>query len=387
MSQLVRPVPRVALALLGLVLSVATGLADKVTLRNGRVQEGQIESEDDKQVVLRLASGKITLMKTMITSIERSGASASSGATAGGAKAPTGGLVAFLDGREIPPGFEDLVEELKQLCRKRDEMAAIDATNVKLEASIKKLVGEVKKIEKADAENARKISRAAPAANPIAYSKLVDGANVVRQNLNQKRAELYEAQNSRRGAMPQVSEYVGSIDRFEQTLTAVQAESAEAQAMRKDIRGVLDKLEQEVRVVPMDPASSVEIKLLDAKVNDRATGKFFVDASMSYVAVSRTFAKRLGVHVPGLQESTVTDAEGKQVKLRVMLLDSLQIGETKLPGMDCVVLDKMPRNDLDGVIGTNALGFFAVYVDPATKGLVIKDYRAKPGLVGGASRD
>lgn len=357
-------------------LAAATpGLADKVTLKNGRVQEGLVESEDAKQVVLRMESGKITLMKTMILSIERAGASA------GGSGGAAGGLDAFLEGKTIPETFVPLAEEYRSLCKKRDEIARLDAENAKTVTSIKRMVADLRQLEKTDADLTRKISKLAPQSNPVLYNKYVDQVNAVRQRLNQKQGEIHAAQNELRADVPQISEYLGSVEQFRRTLESVPVTGDETLALLTSFREGHVKLESEVVNLPRDPASEAETTLVSAKLNGKAAGKFLVDASVSYTAVSHAFAKRLGLHVPLLREGAATKADGTEEKVRIFLIDMLEIGDLKLHGIDGAVFEKLPREGIDGILGTNTLAFLSVYMDPATRNVVMQSYRARPDLI------
>jgi hypothetical protein len=107
---------------------------------------------------------------------------------------------------------------------------------------------------------------------------------------------------------------------------------------------------------------------------------------VNHVAVSQGLAKRLGISIADLPQGVGSGPEG-EVKGRVMFFDTMLIGETKLTGLEALVVEKLPRPGIEGVLGTNALGYFVVYKDPETNKLVMMSYRAQAKPAEGAPRD
>src|SRR5690349_21392856 len=62
---------RIGLALFGVIVCIASVRADTVYLRNGKTLDGEVIREDKEVVVIKVASGEITLKMADVVGVER----------------------------------------------------------------------------------------------------------------------------------------------------------------------------------------------------------------------------------------------------------------------------------------------------------------------------
>jgi predicted aspartyl protease len=108
--------------------------------------------------------------------------------------------------------------------------------------------------------------------------------------------------------------------------------------------------------------------LLETTVNDRGPYRFVLDTGAGGTIITPKLAKELGVKPDGRESPDKATGAGGQVDIRMGMVKSLQIGETRLEELQVGIMDlagvsKVVETDLDGIIGYNFLKKFRVVID------------------------
>jgi clan AA aspartic protease (TIGR02281 family) len=113
--------------------------------------------------------------------------------------------------------------------------------------------------------------------------------------------------------------------------------------------------------VPVPLVQSGRGWLLDARLNDRVTGRFLLDTGATSCAITPLIAGRLGL-LPAGRHVDIDTAAGR-IRAGVVRLQSVTVGRQRAHQVQALVLDAI-EDDLDGVIGLNFLDQFTVAIDP-----------------------
>ncbi len=103
-------------------------------------------------------------------------------------------------------------------------------------------------------------------------------------------------------------------------------------------------------------------------LNDTLSGPLLIDTGASYCVLTRATAARLGVRTPTGASVPVATANG-EVEAPLVRLDSIQVEDARLAGVDAVVMDAV-EPPLVGIIGLSFLNQFRRYSVDQTRGTI-----------------
>jgi clan AA aspartic protease (TIGR02281 family) len=92
-----------------------------------------------------------------------------------------------------------------------------------------------------------------------------------------------------------------------------------------------------------------------ATVNKRHRGRFLIDTGASYVALSSTFARRIGLEAP--EGSVLIQTANGPTTARPITLDAVAIQGASASRVSALVLDSLPE-EIDGLLGLSFLSRF-----------------------------
>jgi clan AA aspartic protease (TIGR02281 family) len=101
--------------------------------------------------------------------------------------------------------------------------------------------------------------------------------------------------------------------------------------------------------------------LLDARLNERVSGRFLLDTGATSCVITPLMAGRLGLFPP--TRHVEIDTAAGPVGAGVVRLRSVTVGPHRADYVQALVLDAI-EDDLDGVIGLNFLDRFVYAIDP-----------------------
>lgn len=108
--------------------------------------------------------------------------------------------------------------------------------------------------------------------------------------------------------------------------------------------------------------------IVQGTLNDALTGPLLIDTGASYCVVTRKTAERLGVTRIVGATVPVTTANG-EVEADLVRLDSIQIEDARLAGVEAVVMDAV-EPPLVGILGLSFLNKFRRYSVDQARGTI-----------------
>jgi clan AA aspartic protease (TIGR02281 family) len=111
-----------------------------------------------------------------------------------------------------------------------------------------------------------------------------------------------------------------------------------------------------------------------ATVNRRHRGRFLIDTGASYVALSASFAGRLGLEAQGA--TVLVQTANGPVTARPVVLDAVAVQGASAARVSALVMDTLPTG-VDGLLGLSFLSRFQVKLDRAERRLELTASRRK----------
>jgi clan AA aspartic protease (TIGR02281 family) len=109
-----------------------------------------------------------------------------------------------------------------------------------------------------------------------------------------------------------------------------------------------------------------------ARINQKEWGRFLLDTGASAVQVSRKTARRLGLERQKSQAVPVTLAGGAVVAGRMIMLDSLKLGDVTVQDVRAIILDHEKGQSADGLLGMSFLEHFKFSIDTQKQELILE---------------
>jgi len=144
-----------------------------------------------------------------------------------------------------------------------------------------------------------------------------------------------------------------------------------AKAQRRDTPATADVARAPVPVpahhhIPLSGGSKHLI--VRGTLNDTLSGPLLIDTGASYCVLTRATAARLGLRAQSGASVPVATANG-EVEAGLVRLDSIQVEDARLAGVDAVVMDAV-EPPLVGIIGLSFLNQFRRYSVDQTRGTI-----------------
>jgi len=354
--------------LLLLVLSPAAARADQILLKNGQTLEGVIRSEDSTETTLDFGYGTTTLQKTDIASIRRSSLKQrqalerrflSQAAKSGALTAPAGAkeLGRLLDAaRRDREAAQDAHREREQLLGEREE----------LEAQSRELKGR-------QPDLAAALSRANPDGGD--YNALVGESNALNAQLQADSYRSEEAGRKLEEGEATVVKYVASYDALRRYASANLArlradpQDEAAAAFFADASQELSAMAKDFKKETVASKRAGEHLVVDALFNDKVRAPLLVDTGASQTVISPKVAEELGLAGGTVAHAILAD--GKQVEGKMIMLDTINVGGSRVEKAPVVVL-AAPGPAAEGLLGMSFLKNFMVRLDLAGNQLILE---------------
>jgi len=357
------------------LIITAGGLrGDRVYFKNGRSIEGIIREERDDAVVIGLGLGSMTIKREQIDRVERDTGAANEDQQSAWRKRYC------LHERYVPKGFEALGAAFRGLKASRDGAVKakrnLSATD-KEELELNRKLSDVAMARKA---LSTQIAASSPQRDVRAYNALVAKHNTLAAEAALLQGKLEEAENGRHNRRSVISAYQDDLLSFRRQFDAAandrdRREFDEAtQYFLAQVGKQLEAYEKEFSDVGARALRRGDATIVQAVVNGRRQGLFLVDTGATLVALSETFARKLGIRMSSLPETEVTVADGRHVKARLALLRSVKVGDTSVENVRAVIMPGDVQKDIDGLLGMSFLRHFNVRLGGNAGGLQLKQF-------------
>lgn len=352
--------------------------ADTIYLKNKHAMEGIIQQENEKEVVLDIGFGEITISNAEIERVDKSD--------------PQGRQEILKNwqnkypetGRWIPEGAGDIFASFKAVEKKRDETidAKREMSNIqvvydgqenalfKLHSRFGELNARLNGMDKSD---------------PYAYNKLVAEINAASAQISQLANEVKKSSKRLRelGAnysdrmgeyREKLLEFTGYVDNEYEKLsmeTAPEEKKDFYQWLRRELGEWKEDFEHK-EVVLKRQGGGIAV---DVILNGRARTSLIVDTGADLVTISDKIAKELGFYEGAGDTITVVLADGKTAEAERVILDSVSVNGFEVKNVEAAVIKKAPDSDVDGLLGMSFLRNFLMKIDSSRDRLILEKFK------------
>ncbi len=349
--------------------------ADKVYLQNGRAIEGIIQQETKGYITLDIGAGEITLPKSDIKFIEEYGSKKQKELKFGWSDKY------FLNPEYVPEGLEDLASRFRQLSNLRQEAIESSAQRSTIISQIKEIQQETVQAKGELARISEILLSINPQENVNRYNKLVSKSNLLSSKI--RLLTITEEKLTKKAAEfdKDTSKYINYLDTFKKEFNQEHQVSLDPDTQRghflvtikKNLKGMGGDFIKH----STDYKSYRGNVIVEAVINDTQTVKLVVDTGASVVAISKDVIHRMGLDIENNPELTVVVADGRTVKAKQVVLESLRVGNAKVKNVFAAVLDKPTQGFTDGLLGMSFLSNFSLKLDSANNELVLEKFNPR----------
>ena len=345
--------------------------ADMIYLKNGKQIEGLIEIENSESVKINIGSGKIILQKKNISRILK--------------YAPQ--KQAILE-KELRYKYfwqpEFAPEELKTLI---DHLQKIEDLRVSAIDAKKEKDAVIEEIDKHDStltvlsKKAIKLSKEVIAfsadEDPEKYNILVKEFNSLYAKIKLNEHEKDTLTKKILLFDEKISKYVTELNLFRKEFAQSSEEEVNAES-----GGLIEVFRKKIEVMDLDfikhsidynfSGSGITVEVL---LNNLVVAGLVLDTGASVVMLSRETADRLNLDLDKKSFSTyVTLADGRKVKARMTLLESIKVGELEARNVKTAILEHAEDVSNDGLLGMAFLKNFTLRIDPKGEKIILEEF-------------
>ncbi|MBI5240292.1 MAG: retroviral-like aspartic protease family protein [Elusimicrobia bacterium] len=353
-----------------LVLLLRPGLAqaDEVLLKTGRSMAGLIQGETSSELTLDFGYGTTVLQKEDIESIRRS-----SPKERQALKRRFLGQAAQSGALKPPPGAEELGRLLDAARRSRE--AAQDARRERedLQAQREELILKMRELKLRQPSLASALNSADPQ-NP-GYNSLVGEVNGLNAGLQAAHYQHEEAGRKLEEGEAATERYFGDYGALRR-YAAAHLKSLRAAARDEDGRVFYETADADLVEMARDfkrEASAArrlgEHLVVDVLFNGAVRAPMLVDTGASQTMISPKVADAAGLTGGETVETTVAD--GRRVQGRLIVVDSLAVGASRVEKTPVVVL-AAPGPGAEGLLGMSFLKNFMFQLDMPNNRLILE---------------
>jgi clan AA aspartic protease (TIGR02281 family) len=361
--------------LLVLALLPGSARADQLLLKNGQALEGIIQSEDAAELTLDFGYGTTVLQKADIASIRRSspkerqalerrflGRAAKSGAIA------------------PPPGAEGLARLLEAARRGREAAQDAHREREQLLGEQEELAAQSRELRSRQPGLAAALASASPN-DRRGYNALVGEVNALNAGLTANAFQSEEAGRKLAAGETAVGKYLGDYNALRRyaaaNLKGLRAgpQDEAAKTFFADVDQELSEMAGDFKRDAVASRRVGEHLVVDALFNGKVTEPLLVDTGASQTVISPKVAAELGLE--GGQVVHAVLADGRSVEGKLIVLDSLAVGDSRVEKTPVVVL-AAPGPQAEGLLGMSFLKNFMFQLDLANKKLILEGLAPAP---------
>lgn len=336
--------------------------ADFVEFTNGNRLEGIIVEETATEVRMKVGAGTVTFPRSQLRAVSRD-AAANAGLRQRWQEEH------FAEPAFLPPDLHALAREFRELAGRQSAATAAQTEIGRLRNEVAQGDTTRERLEQRRAEVLALLPKLKNAGNPAAYNRLVLTNNdLVTQlaalQLRGRELETREATNR-----ATVNAYLTSLLRVRNAVEAGRAQPGTNAATRLFFEKAGERIAaltaalEEFKLPMSDGAAGHAVAI--ARVNDRAEARLLVDTGASLVCFYAPAAARLGLRWDPALTRRAALADGREIEVHPITLESLTVAGARLPRVAAAVIATAPAGDVDGLLGMSFLREFDVQLDPA----------------------
>ncbi len=368
---------RIVLVLLFWFFHATDTYADTVHLKNKRELEGIVREETQKDVVLDVGFGTITIGKDDIERIEKSTDEEKAELL------KTWHNEYAATGRWVPKEAEGLLETFKEIQKKRADVigakwdrenlqSEIDAQEKKVSESYAKFEELNTKLSQMDKGNAFDYNKLVAEINAASaqMKQLSDGVKTLSQQKKDADTEFSSCMNR---YMEGLSSFTKS---FNDDYTKLKKEGMpdDDTAFYKWMEGEINKWQNDFEHKEIGFSKEGGGVVVSVTLNGAVKTALVVDTGASLVTISRNVATQLGIPEKGIGKIKIGLADGKTITAAAVILDSVEVGGYEVKNVMAAIVEQPPAPGVDGLLGMSFLGNFLVKIDSNGNRLVLEKF-------------
>lgn len=364
-----------------LLLAAATARADQVTLKGGKVVEGEITAETDTHVVITTSGVSVKVKRDSVASIEK----LSTPARAVAATPPPSDR----PGEEFrtPKEFEGTDMQIQRLDAMRQKLQTVAGVLKGHRGKIRTTETNAGRSQAQHATELDKLNRLRP--GTTCYDSAANQANITAASLEKYRAAATRLQSELAQVERTERAYQTAVDEFRLRYQRKKNHFIEANPDHPSLVGYFPRIEKRleaharagtgVYVIPCrfeGPRAYVKVRL-----NGHQDVDWLVDTGATLCTVSLSLAKKLNVSSTE-REAFVTLADGRRSRVKVSVLSQVAVGDLVVQNVPCYIVDDSNAGGTartDGLMGMSFLERFEMQLSAEEKDLTL---RSKSGPLG-----
>lgn len=361
------------------MMPLSDSSADTIYLKNKRQMEGLITNESGAEVTLDVGCGAVTVPKNDIERIEKSSKKEEKEII------KTWQAKYMESGRWIPKGAEDLYTALNEVKKKRNEVIVYKQKRENLQYTIDTEQKTLSELFAKSGQLNTQLSQANRQSDVFVYNKLVAEINVVsakigkitdefKANTKRKEEQDLEFSNYMMDYMEKVSSFAKYFnDEYAKLNTAgIPEDDRNFYRWLQEETGKFQKdFERREVAFSKDRAGIV----VDVILNDNVKALLILDTGASLVTITKKVADQLNIpeNKKGRKLELVM-ANGKTHSAVSVILDSVDVGGSKVKNVMAAIVDEPPEAGIDGLLGMSFLGNFLVKIDSNSNKVVLEGF-------------
>ena len=346
--------------------------ADTLYLKNGHQIEGVIQEEKSDQIIFDVGFGTVTLQKTEILKIERSEVREKE------VIVQQQRTEYFETGRWVPQGAEELFERFKKIRDEREDAFRAKSRKEALLVKQTNLETEIASLKQKYSPLSEELKTVYPKKAIFRHNKLVKEMNVLSATIQAEDVQLEDLNKQVVQTEQKIHHYLNAYREFKQYALEKLPSLRSEQGGEKE-KGFYDGIEKTIAEMDGDFIQEAVTSrrqgpnlLVDAVLNDKVIASLMVDTGASLTVISKNIADRLGINQKSvLGEIDAVVADGRVVKAKAILLDSIAVGKARVERSIVAVLPTS-ESKMDGLLGMSFLKNFVVQVDAKNDLLILE---------------
>jgi clan AA aspartic protease (TIGR02281 family) len=358
--------------------------ADTITMKNGNSLDGIIQKETPTQITLGVGVGVVTINKSQIATIKKSDAQGESQIQDAWQQHY------FAHDQYVPKGLESVAAEFRSIDAQR-RAAMEDLAYLRSPAAgHKALQDELQRLQQESTDCMRRLPPTPPPAD-AKYAADIENYNALigRHNALQARMEIVNDTLLKKNVMDdhcrrRIAAYLQALLNFQTVFAARYDQHRKTGGTKQEdvffteMAKRIGAYSTEIREIDVPFETDGLHAVVTARINNQTDARLLLDTGATLVQISETLAKRLNLRLPDEPKLKVTLADGSEVRVKPVVLDSVQVADARAEHVRGIVSPSEPSPGVDGLLGMSFLQEFDMRLDGANHKLILKRFDPKP---------
>lgn len=369
--------------LLLFLLSSLFADADTITMKNGNSMDGIILKETPAEVTLSVGVGSVTIKRSQIATIRKSDAQGESQLKDAWQQHY------FAHEKYVPKGLESVAAEFRTIDSQRNAAMENLARLQSPTTARNTLQDELRQLQKESVDCMSQLPPELPPANAEHEAEIENyNALITRHNALLARMEIVNDAIAQKrvtdnNCRKQISSYLQALLDFQTTFEARYDQHRQTGGTKQEdiffaeMAQRVSAYSNEIKETDVPFDADDRHAIMTARINNQVDARLLLDTGATLVQISESLARRLNLQLPDNSKVKVTLADGREVTVKSVMLDSVQIADARAEGVAAIVSPSEPSQGVDGLLGMSFLQEFDVRLDGASNKLILKRFDPK----------